>query len=46
MEATEKRWASKVGLVGLFEIKWTTPCHDWMVEFSQYLVGEIIDNLC
>jgi hypothetical protein len=32
MEIIEKRWASKVGLVGLLEIKWT-PCHDWMVEF-------------
>jgi hypothetical protein len=33
MGFVEKRWASKVGLMGLFEIKWTTPCHDWLVEF-------------
>jgi hypothetical protein len=29
MGFVEKIWASKVGLMKLFEIKWTTPHHDF-----------------
>jgi hypothetical protein len=28
----ERTWANKVGLVGLFEIEWKTPCHNILVE--------------
>jgi hypothetical protein len=33
MVEVEKKWASKIGLVGLFEIEWRTPHHDLLVEF-------------
>jgi hypothetical protein len=33
MGKDEKQWASKVGLVGLLDLKWKTPCNDWLVEF-------------
>jgi hypothetical protein len=32
MGVVKKRWAFKVGLVGLFEIDYKTPCHD-LLEF-------------
>jgi hypothetical protein len=28
-----KKWALKVMLVGLFELSWRAPHHDWLVEF-------------
>jgi hypothetical protein len=28
LEEDEKKWASKVGLVGLFKLQWKAPCHD------------------
>ncbi len=33
MGEVEKRWASKVGLLGLFEVQWRRPQHDLLVEF-------------
>jgi hypothetical protein len=33
MGEDEKKWASKVGLVGLLELKWITPRNEWLVEF-------------
>jgi hypothetical protein len=29
----ERKWANKVGLVGLFDIEWKTYRHNIMVEF-------------
>jgi hypothetical protein len=33
MGEIKKRWASMIGLVGMFKIEWRTPCHDLLVEF-------------
>ncbi len=33
MRKNEKKWASRVGLVGLLELQWNTPCHDQLEEF-------------
>jgi hypothetical protein len=33
MGIAKKIWTFEVGLVGLFEIDWKTPCNDWLVEF-------------
>jgi hypothetical protein len=28
-----KKWANRLGLVGMFEVEWKTPCHNILVEF-------------
>ncbi len=41
MGEDEKKWASKVGLVGLFQLQWITPRHDLLVEFfNTYQIKE------
>lgn len=33
MGEDEKQWVSRAGLVGLLELQWRTPHHDWLMEF-------------
>jgi hypothetical protein len=33
MDGEERKWANKVGLVGMFEIEWKTSHHNILVEF-------------
>jgi hypothetical protein len=41
MGEDEKKWASKIRLVGLFKLQWKTPHHDWPVEFlNTYQIKE------
>jgi hypothetical protein len=39
----QKQWVSRVRLVGLLELQWRAPHHDWLVEFlNTYMIkGEI-----
>ncbi len=44
MGKDEKKWAFKVGLVGLFGLQCGAPCHDWLMEFlnTYQIKGETI----
>ncbi len=45
MGKDEQKWVSIVGLVGLFELQWRVPHHEWLVEFlnTYQIKGETID---
>jgi hypothetical protein len=41
MGEDDKKMASRIELVGLFELQWKVPHHDWLVEFfNTYQIKE------